>query len=422
MNVTRKTQRRFLWRPNSRVFDPSGADVALPGRCARECAFQHVVETPAARALQTVYAGGQAPDGFCVLPKGAERPAPPTPGSEPVVCCMTSGSTGAPRLVIRSQASWCRNFRVNAGLWHIDARDSYAIPGTLSHSLSLYAATEALHLGAGLHLLDSLRPDRQAARLRGANVTVLYATPAQLRQLMGLRDTRRFPMLRLILVGGAKLDGKTRSMMQDRAPNARIREFYGASETSFVTLAGPRTPQGSVGQAYPGVTITVRDDSGATLPPGETGEIWVESPCLFQGYADGEDGHTRRNGPALTVGEFGRLDSDGHLWLAGRRGRMTTIADRNVFPEEVETCLLSLPAIRRAAVLASADSRRGHVLIACIEAAGPIRDADILTHCRSRLGPLKAPRTILRPDPFPTLASGKPDLATLEAQIQGITP
>ena len=417
--ITERSSGRLLWREEAAVFAPSGDRVARRGQRGGGAVL--IPDTPAAEAITAIYPGGIARRGFCVAPPGYSAERPFMSPARPSLCCLTSGTSGTPRMIERSQQSWCASIRQNAGTWRIGAHDSYAVLGALSHSLALYAAAEALHLGADLHLLAGVRPDRQAARLGRAAVSILYATPAQAR-LLPEPPGGVWPGLRLILIGGARLDAETRNRLCRFAPNARLHEFYGASETSFITLSDSDTPEGSVGRAYPGVSISVRDDGGQRVRPGRTGEIWVESPYLFSRYLRGATGDTRRRGRALTIGEFGRLDADGYLWLAGRRGRMVTIADRNVFPEEVETCLLGLSGIARAAVLARPDEQRGHRLIACIDADDGLSDDDILKHCRARLGPLKAPRLICRPVPFPVLASGKPDLRALKAVLSGGAP
>lgn len=408
------------WHSQSRLFLADGSAVPCPTGSASTPDWIAVPDTPAAQVLPMIFPASNAVPGFCVHAPGHPPTSVPPTGRHPRLGCLTSGTTGQPKLILRSQASWCASFRINCDLWQITPADTYATLGALSHSLSLYAACEAFFLGADLHLLTGQRPDRQAARLREANITILYATPAQLRQIV-TSGPSPLPSLRLILIGGSKLDLQTRDALEALAPSAAIHEFYGASETSFITITDSDTPTGSVGHAYPGVTLSICGPNGTPLPTDETGEIWVESPYLFDGYAEHDEPQTQRRGNAISVGEVGRLDANGNLWLAGRQGRMITIADQNVFPEEVESCLLTLPGITRAAVLPRPDTKRGHILVACIEATTTISDDAILTHCRTALGPLKAPRQILRPVPFPTLASGKPDLQALGSQLQEST-
>ncbi len=310
---------------------------------------------------------------------------------------LTSGSTGKPRRIRRSQASWIASFALNAGIFEIGPDASVAVLGRLVQSLSLYGALEGLHLGAQVHLLDDLRADRQALALAARKITHLYATPAQLRLMVG---SHACPELRHIIIGGSKLDAALRGSLARFAPQAVIREFYGSAETSFVTLTDTGTPDRSVGARYPGVEIDIR-----------AGEIWVRSPYLFEGYAS-DPGSARWDHGWLSVGEIGNWDGVS-LILSGRAGRMVTVADQNVFPEEIEAFLLTQPGVAQAAVLARPDAARGHILVAVLkgqEAAGP----EILFACRKALGSLKAPKSLIWLSDWPELASGKTDLAALE--------
>lgn len=345
---------------------------------------------------------------------GGAGPAP-DPGAVPVFETLTSGTSGPPRRIRRTQGSWIASFHHNAAAFGISAGTSVAVLGALVQSLALYGAIEALHLGARLHLLADPRPDRQRAALADAGAQVLYATPTQLRLLAEAGG----PVLRaarVVAVGGAKLDPATRALTRGMCPGATVREFYGAAETSFVTLADADTPEDAVGAPYPGVAIAVRDAGGAPALPGVLGEIWVRSPYLFEGYGDGRPGPATWQDGWLSVGEYGALGADGLLRLAGRRGRMVTVADQNVFPEEVEQVLMGLPGVVRAGVVAQPDARRGHVLIAAIQ--GNAAAQDVLRAGRAALGPLKAPRRVVRLGDWPCLPSGKTDFAAL-ARILG---
>ena len=228
-------------------------------------------------------------------------------------------------------------------------------------------------------------------------ITHLYATPAQLRLMADGRAS--CPDLQLVLVGGSKLDPALQAQVTAMAPNARVREFYGAAEASFITLADEDTPEGSVGRAYPGVEIDI-----------EAGEVWVKSPYLFIGYAS-DSGSARWRDGWLSVGEVGRLE-DGYLFLRGRAGRMVTIADQNVFPEEIEAFLMAQPGIAEAAVVAQPDGLRGQVLHAVLK-GDPLCGSAAMTACRSRLGTLKSPKSFHFISDWPRLPSGKTDFAAI---------
>jgi long-chain acyl-CoA synthetase len=287
---------------------------------------------------------------------------------------------------------------VNAGLFGIGPGVRVAVLGRLVHSLALYGAVEGLSLGAEVHLLDDLRPDRQRAALAARGIELLYATPAQLR-LMVEAGGATLPLGR-VLVGGSKLDAGLRAALAEMAPAAVVHEFYGAAEASFITLSGPDCPEGSVGRPYAGVEIAL-----------EAGEISVRSPYLFQGYAGDDPGGARWRDGWLSVGEMGRMEG-GFLFLQGRAGRMVTVADQNVFPEEIEAFLMGLPGVARAAVLPRPDGLRGVHLVAVL--MGAADTAAVLAAGRAAFGSLKAPRAVHWVEDWPMLPSGKTDLADLE--------
>jgi len=316
------------------------------------------------------------------------------PVGEGVFETLTSGSSGQPRRILRSMESWIASFAMNAGLFGIGPGIRVAVLGDLVHSLALYGALEGLHLGAEVMLLGGMRPDRQASALTGA--TVIYATPAQLRLLV----EAGWQASGLILVGGSKLDARLRGALS----GAEVREFYGAAEASFITLAGPDAPAESVGAVYPGVELDLR-----------AGQIWVRSPYLFQGYAGADAGGAVWDQGWLSVGEMGRLEG-GYLYLSGRAGRMVTVADQNVFPEEIESFIAGLPGVARVAVLPRRDALRGAVMVAVVQ-GDRSAEAAILAACRGRLGALVAPRAVIWVDDWPVLASGKTDLVRLAGEV-----
>lgn len=316
----------------------------------------------------------------------------------PVFETLTGGSSGAPRRIRRTQASWMASFAVNAALFGIGPGVRVAVLGRLVHSLALYGAIEALHLGAELHMLEEVRPDRQRAALAQRRVGLIYATPAQLRLLVEAAGPD-LPDLAQVIVGGSKLDRGLRSAVAALAPRAGLREFYGAAEASFITLSGPDTPEASVGAPYPGVDLKV-----------EQGEIWVKSPYLFEGYAH-DPGSARWADGWLSVGERGEMRG-GHLYLSGRAGRMVKVADQAVYPEEIEAFLLTQPGVTRAAVVPRPDATRGLHLVAFVS-GDPGQEDAIMLALRRHLGPLKAPKALIWLADWPMLPSGKTDLGAL---------
>ncbi len=379
--ILAKIKDGFRAHPAARLFDARGEVVFVPGQGGV------LAERPTATALAGAFGGPFRIGGAGMLQAGVGA-----------FETLTSGSSGQPRRILRTCGSWGASFAVNAELFGIGPGVRVAVLGRLVHSLALYGAVEGLSLGADVHLLDDLRPDRQRAALAVRGIEVLYATPAQLR-LMVEAGGAVLPLGR-VLVGGSKLDAGLRTALAEMAPDAIVQEFYGAAEASFITLSGPDCPAGSVGRPFPGVEITL-----------EAGEIWVRSPYLFQDYAGDDPGGARWRDGWVSVGEMGRMEG-GFLYLQGRAGRMVTVADQNVFPEEIETFLMGLPGVARAAVLPRPDGLRGMHLVAVVMGTGETEA--VLAAGRAVFGPLKAPRAVHWMRDWPMLPSGKTDLAALE--------
>lgn len=377
---------RFRWHAQAQAIGPEGAAHAA----GQPSAVPVVVPpSPGIAALQNAL-GAPA---FRIGGDGAP------PQGDGMMETLTGGSSGTPRRIRRTHTSWIASFSVNAGLFGIGPGVSVACLGGLEHSLALYASVEALHLGATLHLLAGLRPDRQARALAMRRVQVVYATPAQMQGLLAAGGD--WPNLAHLVLGGARLTPALRAAIAERSP-CRITEFYGAAETSFIALAGPEAPEGSLGRPYPGAEIRC-----------DQGRLWVRSPYLAAGYAGVPGGALWQNG-WVAPGEAGRLE-DGFLWLEGRIGRQVKIADQTVQPEEIEAALAAIPGIEAAAVLPRPDATRGMVLWAYAKGAGDT--ATILARLRAAFGPLKAPKRLIWVQDWPALPSGKTDFQALEARL-----
>jgi long-chain acyl-CoA synthetase len=328
---------------------------------------------------------------------------------------MTSGTTGEPKLFARSHSSWLESFSAAERAFSFAPASRVLIPGPLSHSLFLYGAVHALCRGHTMIAPGAFRPDRVAAAARDADCA--YVVPAMLAEMLdcGLGDTR----LRAIFCGGAKLSAELRRRCETHLPRADLIEFYGASETSFISYSSTTAPApaDSVGRPFPGVRIEVRSSDGDPAGHGDEGEIHVASAMLFSRYVDGP--------PAaewFTAGDIGFIDAEGCLHLTGRVNRIINSRALKIRPEPIEQALLELPGIVRAAVIALPDGTRGAIAVAAVEfAAGKRLPRRVLSqHCRARLGARFSPQRYYQADAMPLTRSGKIALASLrEALMTG---
>lgn len=354
------------------------------------------------------------------VPEEASKPMAPGPGT-PFYIGLTSGSTGQPKAFQRSHRSWTESFRLADEAFGLGADERVLVPGGLGHSLHLFGAIHGLHRGWRVDVVRSFQPLAVLRRMQEAMSTVLVTTPTQLRLLAiaGDREELRFGALRRILISGAKWHARDRELVARVFPQAECHEFYGTSETSFISHRGAADScSDGVGRPFPGVELEVRGSDGNALPAGEEGEIWVRSPLLFDRYVMGDEPMTRTKAGWLTVGDRGHLDAEGRIFLAGRGGRMIVTSGLNVFAEEIETVLLEYPGIAQAAVFGVPDTLRGARIVAAVQLADPaLAQADLRRHCLARLERAKVPRSFHVAEHWPLTPGGKPDLQTIRVWV-----
>jgi len=346
-------------------------------------------------------------------------PYHPPSEHDPFYIGFTSGSTGLPKGFERSHASWLESFRVSETEFGISSSDHVLIAGSMQHSLHLYGAVHALHTGASVTLFSRFDPKIISGCLQSESISVLYATPTQLHYIYEtLKRQEAFVLLRLGLASGAKWRPEDQTRLQQVFPNATLAEFYGASETSFLTASnGVKTsPDQSVGFPVQGVELCIGDPLHP-VPVGQSGLIWTRSPMVFSRYVCGDSPDTRWKGKWLTVGDHGFLDKTGALFLTGRESRMIISSGLNIYPEEVEKVLESQDGVAAAAVFGVDDPVRGECLIASIRPKGEALKAEQLAKaCRSKLGRGFVPREFHFEENWPLTSGGKTDLAKLKSR------
>ena len=194
-----------------------------------------------------------------------------------------------------------------------------------------------------------------------------------------------------------------------------ILEYYGGTETGicvFCDTAEWLAHPGTVGAPLAGADIHVFDPDGNLLPRGETGEIYVKPPHFWPGFTylglDEKRREIDRDG-YISIGDVGRVDEDGFLHLSDRARDMVISGGVNIYPIEIEACLLELPGVRDVAVFGIPDESFGEALAAHVDVApeaGLTEDA-VREHVRTRLAGYKVPRIVVFDNDLPREESGK---------------
>ena len=353
--------------------------------------------------------------------------------SDPFYIGFTSGSTGTPKGFQRDHQSWVESFRVCAETFDMGQGLGVLAPGRISHSLFLFGMLLGLYTGAGIAIQNKFSASHTLATLQAGQHPCLVAVPSQLILLLQWARHRHItsvPQVHLILISGARWMRQHTADLQSLFPNARIVEFYGASETSFIAWKDAQEPASAdaVGRPFSNVELQIRsvDTHSQTTP---SGVIYVRSPMLFMNYAGTQHDPTAavRDGQWLSVGDMGYINAQGHLCLSGRLNRMIITQGKNLFPEELENLLATHPNIANASVHALPDEVRGSQVVAVLQpsqqgahSASPNAHAtfsDLVTAfpnahalskwCQQHIEAFKVPRQFWLCESWPLTASGK---------------
>ncbi|MBX4936430.1 class I adenylate-forming enzyme family protein [Rhizobium binae] len=336
---------------------------------------------------------------------------------------FTSGTTAEPKAYFRSREQWRRSLDRGRFVFELADGPSTLCPGALAHGLALYALVEALDAGGTFHSVRKWHPASVARILAFEKIERLVAVPTHIAGIA--RASAGEPALtamRDVLTAGAKLNLNEVESMRRLFPNARIREYYGASEIGFMTVStlvgGPVDfPIDRVGQAYPGVGISIRDPEGNDVGADVPGTIFVKSDLIADGYLWGDDGQAFRVTQAgATVGDLGEIDAGGMLRVIGRAGGMMISGGNNVYPAEVESALKTCPGVEDAVVFGLPDAYYGQQIVAVV--SGEAVDAKILaSHCADKLARFKIPKQFYHIASWPMTSSGKILRGRVEAAV-----
>jgi long-chain acyl-CoA synthetase len=203
-------------------------------------------------------------------------------------------------------------------------------------------------------------------------------------------------------------------------------EYYASTEGAG-TLVDAGTwlgRPGTVGKAHD--RIIVGDDDARPLPIGEVGTIWIRSipGDEFEYHGDPEKTARSQRGAWYTLGDLGRLDEDGYLFLSGRSAEVIISGGVNIYPAEIDACLLAHPVVRDVAAIGVPNEEWGEEVLAVVELAPGVEPSDetraeLLAFARAHLARFKCPRTIEFVEALPRQDNGKVYRRALRDQFAG---
>jgi long-chain acyl-CoA synthetase len=336
------------------------------------------------------------------------------PGDVPLARPMhvTSGTTGTPKGVwsgILPPAQAAALVAEERDLWGFEAADVNLVLGPLYHSAPLRFAVGTSLAGGRVVVPGPFDPALVTATIERERPTTMFCVPTHLQRLFDHWDARpggRLPDLssfRLVAHAGAPCPVPLKRRLLEVFPPGSTWEFYGSTEGQFTACSSEEWLEhpGTVGRARPGRALRVDAD----------GQIWCRVPmhARFSYFRDPEKTaaawRDTPGGDEFTVGDLGRIDDEGYLYLDGRREDLVITGGVNVYPAEVENTLADHPGVRDVAVYGVPDERWGQRVVAAVVGDATAEDLD--AWCRDRLAPPKRPKEYVVLDVLPRTLTGK---------------
>jgi long-chain acyl-CoA synthetase len=343
--------------------------------------------------------------GTAVLPRQADDLA---------VIFYTSGTTGRPKGVMLSHGAVAANARIVQSLYGLSPSDRTLVTGSLSFIYSIMTnCTSAICSGVTIHLLERFHPEHVLRAIENQRITIFMGVPTMYVMMLGWAKDKSIDTssIRLSICSGASLPWNLLLAVRERF-DWTLLDLWGMTEgtpiTSYSPAEAPR--QDSCGHPLEGCGVRVEDDNGQDAGVDVVGEVLLSGPPVMLGYYNNPEAtaETLRDGWVRT-GDLGKLDSDGFLYIVGRKKDLIIRGGANIYPTEVEDVLYGHTAVAECAVIGRPDDIYGETVEAVIVLLENVTtsDTDLRLHCLLRLAEYKVPTTFSIVDSLPKGPTGK---------------
>jgi acyl-CoA synthetase (AMP-forming)/AMP-acid ligase II len=331
---------------------------------------------------------------------------------------FTSGTTGFPKGALCSHERTVRCYWEFAKLTGLRPGDRYLVANPFAHSFGYKAGwLAALMTGCTVYPVPVFSVDTVFSLIENERITVFPGPPTMFRSLLDDRrlHTADLASLRVCVTGSTTIPSDLVRQMIEELGFDHVLSAYGITEAGG---AGTICRIGddiddvcrTVGRPWPGLELRIIDAKGAQVPARIPGEICLRGYNMV-GYLDDPAATAEVLDDAgwLRTGDVGTVDERGSVTFHDRIKNVVIVGGFNVYPAEVEACLLTHPAIRMAAVVGVTDRRLGEVVRAFVVARRGygLNAQQVIDFCRERMANFKAPRSVVFVDDIPTTANGK---------------
>ena len=322
----------------------------------------------------------------------------------------TSGTTGHPKGVwsgVLEEAEAAALVAEERDLWGFAADDVHLVCSPFHHSVAIRFSAGTLLAGGDVAILGPFDAERAIDALHRIEPTTTFMVPAHLQRVFAASPTPPLAGLRLLAHAGSPCPAPLKRRVLEAAGDDVVWEFYGSTEGQFTVCSAEewRERPGTVGRARRHRSLEVDPDGTVwcAVPEYARFSYWRAPEATAAAWRPAPPGAP---GPsAFTVGDLGRLDDDGYLFLDGRRDDLVITGGVNVYPAEVEQALVAIPGVSEAAVFGVDDDRWGQRV--CVAFVGDAAPEDVVAGARERLAAHKRPKQAFAVASLPHTTTGK---------------
>jgi len=325
------------------------------------------------------------------------------PASDPVLMIYTAAFAGRPNGALLSHTACILEAVLMAMLSEVSWDYRYLNCGPMFHVGTLMLTLATFQMGGTNVFTPRVDAEELCRLIEAERCTGAFLQPPTIAQMLEVNADHRFDLSSLRTHAGTP---EWNAMITvDESPRARRRGGYGQTEVMGLVTFGALGP-GSDGRGWPSPFAQVRivDPEGTDVPAGEVGEIVVRGPTVMAGYhrRDDENRRRTRDGWHHTT-DLGRREPDGSITFIGPMTRIVKSAAENIYPAEVEACLVTHPSVKEAAIIGVPDPTwvQSVLAIVVLEEGASATTDDLIEHCRARIASYKKPRRIEVVDALP---------------------
>lgn len=341
--------------------------------------------------------------------------------STPCLALYTAAFTGRPNAALLSHTAILTHNLALALMRQIEPGFVYLNSGPLFHVGTMMFCTATFHLGGTNVFMPSFDAEEACRLIEAERCQSMLLFPPMGDQLVEANKDRRYDLSSLRASAG---DEDWNSMITvDESPWGRALGGYGQTEAGgMLTYTGLGIGgAGTHGRPSPFVQVRIVGPDGTELPTGEVGEMVARGLHVMSGYHDRPELNAgKQRGGWHHTGDLGRREEDGTISFIGPKLRMIKTGGENVYPAEVEACLLTHPAVADCAVIGVPDDRWGQSVRAVVlrRTGETLTEQEIVDHCRARIASYKKPRSVQFADAIPRVGF-TPDYDRLDEAFGG---